>query len=47
MSTALTIAYLISAYLGGIATGISIIVLIDVTRRNKKGGDVLELENDL
>lgn len=36
MSTALSIAYLISAYLGGIATGISIIVLINVTR-NKKG----------
>lgn len=37
MSTALSIAYLISAYLGGIATGISIIILIDITRRNKKG----------
>lgn len=37
MSTALSIAYLISAYLGGIATGISIIVLINVTRLNKKG----------
>lgn len=37
MSTTLSIAYLISAYLGGIATGISIIVLLDVTRRNKRG----------
>ncbi len=37
MSTALAIAYLISAYLGGIATGISIIVLLDNITRNKKG----------